>query len=463
MPEFKEQLKAYLHKDNKTSEDCTALLNENPEALLEEQELENLIELSFNPVDVKKSVLDDLKESAQKPVSDFALNIVEEIKEQEAKKPEPIQFAILAIAASLVLGLVFFGVPQSFEPKISFKDPQENHQLSSHKETPQIKNNLQILSPEKNVKELVDIGDSVQGEGRLALPEDVNVASYDQAEYTFESTPKSFLKMTRGKALIDVKSRKGKTPLYFNLPHGQVEVTGTQFELLATPHMSSVKVTEGTVNYIAKDKTVQVTEGQTGSSSSQFIKAGYNLADTILHYHFDSPDSLLNTNNLDLVYGASGNSLQMNGQTYIVLSPLALSSKRSLSFWVNTDELVDQEKTILSLTEGGNILHFYMRGEEIHMESKVPKAKVRKTNFRVRYGWHHICLIQDQNKYRLYLNGTNLKNGTLPSFETPHLSIGSNQNSFAGKLDELRVINRLLSSDEVLILKEERNFSYSIK
>ena len=88
MPEFKEQLKAYLHKDNKTSEDCTALLNENPEALLEEQELENLIELSFNPVDVKKSVLDDLKESAQKPVSDFALNIVEEIKEQEAKKVE---------------------------------------------------------------------------------------------------------------------------------------------------------------------------------------------------------------------------------------------------------------------------------------------------------------------------------------------------------------------------------------
>ena len=132
--------------------------------------------------------------------------------------------------------------------------------------------------------------------------------------------------MKHGKALVDVKSRKGKTPLYFNLPHGQVEVTGTQFELTASKVLSSVAVTEGTVNYLAGGKQVSVSTGQVGVSSKSFLKATYNLHETLLHYSFDSPDSA--PDNLDepqLMYGVSGNCLKMNNKSQLLLKTLSPS------------------------------------------------------------------------------------------------------------------------------------------
>lgn len=472
MSQFKEQLESFLHEDNETSprkDNYNELLDENPQAVAEEIELSNLIELSFSSLDVKESVLKKIHNNNQKPVSEFALNVVEELKQTKNKKNDAVKFIIFASAALLTLSLVFWGgspkdsleivsVPKETAPEIK----NEPEQLK--KDFPKAASKPEIISSENLVKTNIDEGDTIRGEGVLQLPEGVKVLSYAQAQYSFEAKDKSFLKMKHGKALVDVKSRKGKIPLYFNLPHGQVEVTGTQFELLASQDISSVMVTEGTVNYLAGNEQVTISEGQLGISSETFLKASYKLSGTLLHYSFDSSEAIpANLKNPQISYGASGNALHLKKQTFLDFESLPSSSTRSLSFWINANELADEKRTVLTLTERKNKLHFYMEGDNIVMLTQMGKGKPRKVSYRIRHGWHHIALNQQNNQYELHLNNKNIQRGVLPAFIKPQISLGSNTNGFNGKIDELRILNRKLSHEEIRKLKEEREMSYQLK
>ena len=169
--ERERELETFLHEDN-TSSSYHELLNENPEYLTEEQALSNLIELSFPQLDVKSSVLDELNKSNQKPVSDFALNIVDELKQTETKKTETLRLIIFAAAALIVLSLVFIGPPQERSEYIVTHTTQAPTNLKTEEKSlkinfPQVATKPQVISPENEIKSDLAKGDSVKGEACL--------------------------------------------------------------------------------------------------------------------------------------------------------------------------------------------------------------------------------------------------------------------------------------------------------
>jgi hypothetical protein len=76
--------------------------------------------------------------------------------------------------------------------------------------------------------------------------------------------------------------------------------------------------------------------------------------------------------------------------------------------------------------------------------------------------WTHLVFTQDSNgAFKLYLNGNLVNSGSLTNAQTANISfrigagIDANFYPWIGKLDDIRIYNRVLNNDEIQILSQE--------
>lgn len=198
--------------------------------------------------------------------------------------------------------------------------------------------------------------------------------------------------------------------------------------------------------------------GTTATDSTPFDNQGtYN--DTPVPTTGVAPTSFVNPNALD--FDGVDDSILVSDTTGIP----AGGSARTIALWINQDTITDQQ-TLVSLgtgntadqrfifmmgTAGGNT-YIFTDGINAANNISVSVAEIPTTG-----GWHHLAFILDgANNWEYYLDGTLVGSG---AFSVPintvvnDIEIGSRHDSatgfFDGKLDDVRIYNRVLSDTEI--------------
>jgi hypothetical protein len=193
-----------------------------------------------------------------------------------------------------------------------------------------------------------------------------------------------------------------------------------------------------------------------------------------LHYDFDS-DIFCNTNNCptfisDGGYDGNGAYFFDGENDYLDLGTdnfgIDQTNEFTISVWFNINEY----SSIGNIIRRGRYVHPF----GIDLNQKALRSIVRtkdKTNYLTiekikKDKWYHVVVTFEENNRKVYLNGVENLSNSLSSLSD---TINTEMNTFIGKMpniggyfnggiDDLKIYNRVLSSEEVLSLYENKDF-----
>ncbi len=195
--------------------------------------------------------------------------------------------------------------------------------------------------------------------------------------------------------------------------------------------------------------------------------------DPIAHYKFDgnASDAIGGHHgaaaSLQFASGVSGNAAMFNG----VSSQVGVASgfdlrEKTISVWFNSNLSSEGLRVIYALDNpdlsyGMNIISVEQTGEDLVVLFNASRELFSKS---IEAGkWYHVALVTSNLEYRYYLNGAEVKSGSIPGFiasgnGTTDAMIGCSRafdRFFDGKLDEMKVYDRALSAGEIETLANE--------
>lgn len=174
--------------------------------------------------------------------------------------------------------------------------------------------------------------------------------------------------------------------------------------------------------------------------------------------------------NVEWTSGKFGNALMLGGTNSYVnfgASDLNLSSELTVSFWLYIEENDSSEYYETILTKGAYVYPFIVQIEGNNLirvgtrhkkdANPTPIDYIRSKDPVKLKAWHHIALTYKPGSKILYIDG-NVSNSTTNrtsdlelSSESQNILLGS-QSLTKGRVDEVRIYNRSLSSEEIQAL-----------
>lgn len=182
-------------------------------------------------------------------------------------------------------------------------------------------------------------------------------------------------------------------------------------------------------------------------------------------------------------FGNSNSAFSFDGNNDYLSFPIsnALTDYYSYSIWVNASEIPNSGNYTYPIAIGGtgggsnialtnNIMQGWAAGS---YNNGTPSTSLVAIGSQPNVGqWYHVVLIRDTNKIKLYVNGelntnevsyngfNSNTNGNKPTWGSlPAGSVGArlNANFFKGKIDDVRVYNRILNEEEIDSLYTQSN------
>ena len=426
---------------------ATELLNESAEDFAEEQELENLLCLSFKNLDMSEKILGTVHQLEKNTNAKLSENVISSLKTRKRKRI--IIWSISAAAAILFLSFVLMnlGGRKHFEIKLVSADK-----------------NLIIENPDGS--QTVKQGSTVKGAVEIKFPKGVYARSFEDTVYRFTDSNSEFLILEEGEMDISVQSRKGKTPLYFKMPHASVKVIGTSFIIRCDGKSSEVTVREGVVELVTAHGSERVSAGETRTS------LGLTDLETVPEpagkwkFSFESLKEGIDYLGFpELVAGKKGKCLKFDGTTSAALFRNRDIEEESISFWLKIENEFTPARSILSQHDkkgSVNGFHIYLLKDKLFLQFKDKnKSHDRSTVFE-KNKWHHLVFSRSNDgRYSLYSNSVLIFSGDFKySYNSDYLNIGKSPDDFwkpfEGYLDELRVFDRVLSPEEVKNLYQQK-------
>ena len=171
------------------------------------------------------------------------------------------------------------------------------------------------------------------------------------------------------------------------------------------------------------------------------------------------------------IAGKSGNAFDLNGTTGNVAfsnGAFNFASDFSISMWVNYDVVKSSQMFIANLTIGGSVRGWFVESTANSLRFRGFNSggsdafNVLKSSYTPSTGtWIHYVFIHKNNDNRMYENGTliasDTSNATHCAYDNPNYPmIGANkydasttQEPFDGKIDEVNLWSKALTSTEV--------------
>ncbi|MDN3665466.1 LamG-like jellyroll fold domain-containing protein [Algibacter miyuki] len=208
-------------------------------------------------------------------------------------------------------------------------------------------------------------------------------------------------------------------------------------------------------------------------SSNSFGATSSELSTTNHNFSF-SKDKLLQSDNEAMVLpGNSANNkfqLYFNGETAYTSEPTLINSwqETSLMVWINIADLSNG----IQFIAGQNIFNLQLNADK-SISAYANNQTITSNDILNNNQWYHIAATFNANTFNLYINGVlnaSLINtsGSLDA-DTSYFILGKNQISdsqyFQGYMDELRVFNKALTSNELqkIIFQEIENNNGIVK
>jgi hypothetical protein len=163
--------------------------------------------------------------------------------------------------------------------------------------------------------------------------------------------------------------------------------------------------------------------------------------------------------------GIANTAYSFNGSTDYINMSSELTSIKSYSFWMKANSLVTYAGVIGTLwrdTDKGCAVYQVATGEiiaECHDPASYPRV-ITAAGLNQINQWNHVVVVADyRNNLKLYIN--NILTGTYPALAS-YVSSGRNftiapqiqtgMTRLNGVVDEVRVYNKVLSTDEITAL-----------
>ena len=303
--------------------------------------------------------------------------------------------------------------------------------------------------------------------------------------------PGKQLKLVAGTLTASVARQSASQPMLLRTPTARAEVLGTKFELSASKTATQLRVTEGRVLIAQKDEesgvVVEAAQTATVTDSPNVQIATLPMAEQLragllAHWTFDGDGADASGNARDLKMGAGaawsdgrvGRALDLHAGKVDVESPrISLAPVFTLALWVrlNPGEArpqpllgyngqssgVDDFWLSLKPSFPGSGLVFDVRGRQMGSRAYSREHLVRAG------GWHQVTLIADsaQGRATFFVDGREATAvaGLRRDFQLAGpLLIGrrvkGGPQPFDGQLDDIRIYDRALTSDEIGALAE---------
>lgn len=431
------KLEDYLNEDDRQtkSELYKDLINENTKDLTRELGTVNLLNLAFEPIDITEKTMQTL-ETIDEFDKNFNANVMQTINKGERKKTT--KWFITGIAAILALSFVLMIINSS-----------QNNLTSSTGINGQ------------NTSEIKEV---------ILLPEGVRATVYKNSEFEVLNEEMAYLKLKAGKLIVEVDSRKGKTPLFFHMPHGTVKVTGTALNLRCNTKESLVDVVEGEIEFIRNDETITVKTGETGKSSplglTKSVTQSPLMREGALLYSFNDLSQFKTSGNPKLVKGYIGSGIRLDGGSSIILEKKESSPSETFSLWFKPEEHGQHHRPIICQHDEDDPLsgfNIYSSKQKLILQLKDHERITKAESSRIQLNrWHHLAFSFNSNgEFKFYLNGERISEGNFPlTYRPSKLIIGKCQyghwSTFIGTVDELTIFPKTLSEAEVLKIFKER-------
>lgn len=155
--------------------------------------------------------------------------------------------------------------------------------------------------------------------------------------------------------------------------------------------------------------------------------------------------------------------------SYIVLDSAYDFPSRTISFWFNSYDIINEAFSILNLDneslQNGSLSIYVKKADTIsYLYINISNhTDSIKTNINI---WNHLAIIQESTNFKIFYNDSLVKETNITPFThgasgNPHLILGSDQTLkkafFQGSIDDFLVYNRALNSEELHILNIEHN------
>ena len=167
-------------------------------------------------------------------------------------------------------------------------------------------------------------------------------------------------------------------------------------------------------------------------------------------------------------FGNPNSAYYFNGAgDYIDLGPWFTYNKFSLSFWVNEAGFTGDYTDIIDNNHTG-YQNWVIQSTPNSLDYGFGVANVGGAGFTLTFNhWHHVTCIKDSLSVSTYLDGvlqnTVVASNYAPNYNNQHLYIarwGGGGRVFNGKIDDIQMYNRALSSYEVSKLYNGSSFNY---
>ena len=418
---------------NGSEQEKNRLFNDCPEEFAEERELDNLLTISFENLDVSENVVSTLKSIENSPQK-LSANVLKTIKQKERRKA--VYFRWIALAALLAVGFVIFSL--------------------SNRE---FKNEITVDSTFEIDNSRVVSGTNLNGKGSATFNRGVVIDAKSDVSVTYNDNDQNFLFLHKGELDVKVESRSGKSPLFFEMPHGVVKITGTEFKLISHDTESKVVVTEGSVEFISNGKTTYLYSGEEASSripqsKSKVTKFSFN----------DLKEGITFKGKPQISEGLIGNALLLDGNTKGEITR-SFEEEESFSFWYKTDRVTEKGESIIGqhdFEHSFNGFHIYSHRGLLQLQLKDAETSSDHTLFIKSNDWNHIVFCRKTSgAFKMFVNGEQITHGIFPyKYNSNKLYICSPDTHwlpFKGKLDELQIFNRFLTLDDVQKLYQKKS------
>ena len=437
----------FAEKEEEKKVLANELINEDADSFSDEQELENLLEQFHNPLDISSKAMATIHQLKNNKNENLSLNVLQTIKAR--KRKQVILWTVSAAAAVLVLSLVLMNLGGGSHFQIEVSSSSKNLKVINADGSREVKKDSQI-----------------EGLARINFPEGVIVSSSENAIYRFSGTSKEFLRLDQGEINLSVDSRVGKSPLFFNMPHGTVKVIGTSFILRCDNDKSELMVTEGNVEFVTRHGIFNVAAGETVSSDD--LQESDLIVDskTKIKLSFESLKEGLKYQGFpELVEGRFGKSLKLDGTSGAKVFRGLSQKEESISLWFKYEKNISKAQSILGQHDkagSNNGFHIYLVKQKLFLQLK---DHFESRDFSIdlpRDKWHHLVLCRSaKGPYSLYLNSKNVISGDFTyKYKNQNLNIGISPDTFwqafEGLIDEVRIFDSLLTEKEVKNLYNQK-------
>ncbi len=224
-------------------------------------------------------------------------------------------------------------------------------------------------------------------------------------------------------------------------------------------------------DWLIEDSSNSNNDGIHHGNTQLLLHLDHNLNDKSINSH--SPvlgNDMCNAGNSpcpDWATGKNSNALEFTGSDYVQIPEdpsLKITGPISIEAWVRTDTLISSYQTILmkgsdshlpsgsfsyALQFNNSNLEFYINPEgDINTSFVISSTMITDSQ------WHHVVGTYDLSQLKLYIDGqsANTKSETANIQDTSsslYLGYAANGNGLDGRVDEVAVYSRALSSDEV--------------